>query len=125
VYKNGIFQGTAFDDLLAFLPPSSQLQGRDLDDGMLGYYPAVSVFKHGIVRLNFGPDFYFPPPKEVLERGVRPMCDRYEEMIREDREYDLVDEREWEKEAESRDVNVGENVQTKAEIKELADDEWT
>jgi COMPASS component BRE2 len=126
VYKNGIFQGTAFEDLLAFLPPCSQLQGKDLDDGMLGYYPAVSVFKHGIVTLNFGPDFLFPLPGEVvLERGVRPMCERYEEMIKEDGEYDLIDEREWEKEAERMDVNVGENIQMKAEIKELADDEWT
>src|SRR5579859_5327780 len=98
VYKNGVLQGTAFEDLLAFLPPNSQLQGRDLDDGMLGYYPAVSVFKHGIVKLNFGPEFEFPPPRDVVERGCRPMCERYEEMIREDKEYDLIDEREWEKE---------------------------
>jgi COMPASS component BRE2 len=124
VYKNGEFQGTAFEDLLGFLPPSSQLQGRDLDDGMLGYYPAVSVFKYGIVKLNFGPEFEFPP-REDLEGRVRPMCERYEEMMKEDREYDLVEEREWEREAAMRmDTNVEENVQTKAEIKELADDEW-
>ena len=126
VYKNGEFQGTAFENLLGFLPPGSQLQGRDLDDGMLGYYPAVSVFKYGIVKLNFGPEFEFPPPKEGLEGRVRPMCERYEEMMREDKEYDLVEEREWEKEAATRmDTNVEENVQTKGEIKELADDEWT
>jgi len=124
VYKNGILQGTAFEDLLAFLPPSSQLAGRDLDDGMLGYYPAVSVFRHGIVRLNFGPDF-FCPPADLEGRPVRPMCERYEEMLKEDKEWDLIDEMEWEKDVTRMDTTVGQNVGTGAEIKELADDEWT
>lgn len=124
VYKNGVLQGTAFEDLLAFLPPASQIVGRDLDDGMLGYYPAVSVFHHGIVRMNFGPDFFFPPA-DLEGRGVRPMCERYEEMAKEDREYDLIDEKEWEQDAARMDTTVGETVAIGAEIKELADDEWT
>jgi COMPASS component BRE2 len=91
---------------------------------MLGYYPAVSVFHHGIVRLNFGPDFFFPPA-DLEGRGVRPMCERYEEMAKEDREYDLIDEKEWEQDAARMDTTVGETVSIGAEIKELADDEWT
>ena len=124
VYKNGEFQGCAFEDLLAFLPPNSQLSGRDLDDGMLGYYPAVSVFRYGIVKMNFGPQFIYPP-KDLEERGVRPMCERYEEMLKEDREWDLIDEMEWEKDVGRMDTNVRETVGPGAEIKELADDEWT
>ncbi|TEA21788.1 Set1 complex component ash2 [Colletotrichum sidae] len=66
VYKNGVDMGTAFTDLLAFLPPASkpqtQIGGREgLDNGMLGYYPAVSVFRGGAAEVNFGPDFWFPP----------------------------------------------------------------
>ncbi|KAK4448090.1 Set1 complex component ash2 [Podospora aff. communis PSN243] len=67
VYKNGVLMGTPFTDLLAFLPPASKMvqqpAGRDiLDDGSLGYYPAVSVFRGGAVELNFGPNFWYPPP---------------------------------------------------------------
>lgn len=124
VYKNGVLQGSAFEDLLAFLPPASQLSGKDLDDGMLGYYPAVSVFRHGVVRLNFGPEFSFPP-KDLEGRGVRPMCEKYEEMLKEDKEWDLIDEMEWEKDTASMDTTVRETVGLGAEIKELADDEWT
>jgi COMPASS component BRE2 len=67
IYKNGELAGTAFTDLLAFLPPASkplnQVGAREgLDDGMLGYFPAVSVFRGGCAEVNFGPDFWFPPP---------------------------------------------------------------
>jgi len=69
VYKNGVLMGTPWTDLLAFLPPASKLlqqqpgAGREvLDDGSLGYYPAVSIFRGGAVEVNFGPDFWYPPP---------------------------------------------------------------
>ncbi|KAK8060395.1 S.t1.c1 complex component ash2 [Apiospora saccharicola] len=67
VYKNGVPMGTAFEDLLAFLPPASKPQAQvgareNMDDGMLGYYPAISVFRGGAAEVNFGPDFWFPPP---------------------------------------------------------------
>lgn len=69
VYKNGRYVGTPFTDLLAFLPPASkpstqtQVGARDgLDDGMLGYFPSISVFRGGAAEANFGPDFWFPPP---------------------------------------------------------------
>ncbi|KAI5917136.1 hypothetical protein F4810DRAFT_81327 [Camillea tinctor] len=69
IYKNGKLVGTPFTDLLAFLPPASkpqvQVGAREgMDDGMLGYYPAISVFRGGAAEVNFGPDFWFPPPPE-------------------------------------------------------------
>lgn len=70
VYKNGVLMGTAFEDLLAFLPPASKPQMQvgekvgpreGMDNGMVGYYPAISVFRGGAAEVNFGPDFWYPP----------------------------------------------------------------
>ncbi|KAL8742150.1 MAG: hypothetical protein Q9190_005318, partial [Brigantiaea leucoxantha] len=74
VYKNGKYVGTPFTDLLAFLPlaskPLNQAGARDgLDDGVLGYYPAISVFRGGAAEINFGPDFWFPP-EELAHTSV-------------------------------------------------------
>ncbi|KAM7218164.1 hypothetical protein V8F06_006455 [Rhypophila decipiens] len=124
VYRNGVLMGTPWTNLLAFLPPASKLQqqsansGREcLDDGSLGYSPAVSVFRGGAVEVNFGPDFWFPPPglEETREEDVemkdadapeqatatvtlpdqpklRPVSERYDEQIVEDIVYDVIDE---------------------------------
>lgn len=113
LYKNGILMGTPFTELLSFLPPASKMTqqppGREcLDDGSLGYYPAVSVFRGGAVELNFGPDFWFPPPGmsaaedvDMVDAGaaprrpppkLAPICDRYSEQIAEDIVYDIIDE---------------------------------
>ncbi len=114
VYKNGQLIGTPFTDLLAFLPPASkplvQVGAREgLDDGMLGYYPAVSVFRGGAAEVNFGPNFWYPPPDyetkddEVDMIGsdqplssklqqLRAVGERYDEQIVEDIVYDIVDE---------------------------------
>lgn len=114
VYKNGRYIGTPFADLLSFLPPASkpltQPQARDgLDDGMLGYFPAVSVFRGGAAEVNFGPDFWFSPPCLTEDQDVdmdadgettanrsakksRGVGERYNEQIAEDIVYDLVDE---------------------------------
>lgn len=121
-YKNGVEMGTAFTNLLAFLPQASkpatakQPDARDgLDDGMLGYYPAVSVFRGGAAAVNFGPKFWYPPPgyeqenqdngADVVMTGTdeqptitakqeppRAMAERYDEQIVEDIVYDIVDE---------------------------------
>jgi COMPASS component BRE2 len=109
VYKNGQLMGTPWTDLLAFLPPASrqaqQTAGREaLDDGTLGYYPAVSVFRGGAVETNFGPNFWYPPPAEDTEMAgvdgpqkaklnkLSPVSERYDEQIVEDIVYDIVDE---------------------------------
>ncbi|RDW77180.1 hypothetical protein BP6252_05233 [Coleophoma cylindrospora] len=65
VYKNGVLLGNAFKDLLAFLPPASQVNPpqRPLDDGRYGYYPMGSVFGGGALAINCGPNFEFPPPE--------------------------------------------------------------
>lgn len=67
VFVNGKEVGTAFEELLSFLPPASVTsQGfapnrKELDDGTLGYYPAVSVFAGGIAQVNLGPQWWCPP----------------------------------------------------------------
>lgn len=79
IYKNGQLVGTPFTDLLAFLPPASkplnQVGAREgLDDGMLGYFPAISVFRGGCAEANFGPDFWFPPP-DLIAAAARSIAD--------------------------------------------------
>lgn len=118
IYKNGVLMGTPFTDLLAFLPPASkpqvQVGAREgMDDGMAGYYPAISVFRGGAAEVNFGPHFWFPPPDmlDADEDGdvdmvdtdtvkvasskldkIRPVSERYDEQIVEDVVADVVDE---------------------------------
>ena len=98
VYRNGKLMDTPFRDLNAFMAPhskpSSLLGGREVDDGMLGYYPALSVFNSGTVRWNPGPTFEFPPSDAPC--SMRPMSERYEEQIAEDIVWDLVDEIDFE-----------------------------
>lgn len=111
VYKNGVFMGTPFEDLLGFLPPASRVSHSDarqgLDDGMIGYYPAVSVFRGGAAEVNFGPDFWCPPPGyanpasadgDVAMEDVHPLeklravSERYHDQIAEDVVHDIIDE---------------------------------
>ncbi|GAP82752.1 putative SPRY domain-containing protein [Rosellinia necatrix] len=87
VYKNGELMGTPFTDLFAFLPPASkpqvQVGAREgKDDGMLGYYPAISVFRGGAVETNFGPDFWYPPPGYATAQGDTEMVDVDEDTVR-------------------------------------------
>jgi COMPASS component BRE2 len=74
VYKNGRLLGTAFENLLAFLPPASapsQTMGarEGLDDGMVGYFPAISCFWGGIAEVNFGdgPTGFWAPPTHITK----------------------------------------------------------
>ncbi|KAG5663086.1 hypothetical protein KAF25_001022 [Fusarium avenaceum] len=111
VYKNGVLMGVPFENLLGFLPPSSRPQTQvgareGLDDGMLGYYPAVSVFRGGAVEVNFGPDFWYTPPAapaaddgpDATRSGharlnqVHAISERYCDQIAEDIVYDIIDE---------------------------------
>ncbi|KAI0015560.1 hypothetical protein F4780DRAFT_786591 [Xylariomycetidae sp. FL0641] len=80
IYKNGRPMGTAFTDLLAFLPPASRPQAQvgareGMDDGMLGYYPAISVFRGGAAEVNFGPDFWCPPAELFPSSPTGPTTD--------------------------------------------------
>ncbi len=66
--------GTPFTNLFAFLPPASkplnQVGAREgLDDGMLGYFPAISVFRGGATEANFGPEFWCPPAELSIHHG--------------------------------------------------------
>ncbi|RHZ82717.1 hypothetical protein Glove_104g29 [Diversispora epigaea] len=76
VYKNGVCQGVAFENLYSFLPIIDERTNEDTlteDDGSLGYYPAVSMFRGGTCTLNFGPYFRYPPPldPELEVRNVQ------------------------------------------------------
>ncbi|TKX26113.1 hypothetical protein C1H76_1639 [Elsinoe australis] len=105
VYKNGQLVGTAFENLLAFLPPASlpnkSAGAREgFDDGMIGYFPAISCFSGGIAEVNFGEHgFWMPPahlkptaPGEKTGRNLRPLAERFSEQIAEDIVYDIIDE---------------------------------
>jgi COMPASS component BRE2 len=73
---------------------------------MLGYYPAVSVFRGGAVEVNFGPDFWYPPadydstngevdmiqPDGLNTNSLHAVSERYQEQIAEDVVYDIIDE---------------------------------
>ncbi|KAI9740457.1 MAG: hypothetical protein M1834_005037 [Cirrosporium novae-zelandiae] len=144
IYKNGVYIGTPFTNLLAFLPPASkpqnQLGARDgLDDGILGYFPAVSVFRGGAAEINLGPDFWYPPPGYMNKSDIhantdtampdadaspdpssinktpltmlRPIGERYDEQIAEDIVYDLIDEVDfWLQDGASTDVKDAGNM---------------
>ncbi|KAF9214367.1 hypothetical protein BGZ59_003856 [Podila verticillata] len=106
VYKNGVCQGVMWQDLHALLPIEQNEKEKEqlrFDDGTLGYYPAISVYRNGTATANFGPDFKFPPgkdPEAEAERKKstattniwRPMSDRWEETLIEECLIDLVDE---------------------------------
>lgn len=94
VYKNGKEIGPIFQDLYSFLPINDNLQQqanlnyRNTNDGTLGYYPMVSIFKNAIVELNPGPRFKV----DSLPSDVRPLCDRYNHQVIEQWYFDIVDE---------------------------------
>ncbi|KAI7902895.1 uncharacterized protein BX663DRAFT_508795 [Cokeromyces recurvatus] len=60
------------------------------DDGTLGYYPAVSVYKGAVVTCNFGPHFQYPPTDQ--KEDWKPYCERYDEYMAEECVWDLLDE---------------------------------
>jgi COMPASS component BRE2 len=78
VYKNGRLIGTAFEGLLAFLPPASvpskTMGAREgFDDGSVGYFPAVSCFWGGIAEVNFGdgPSGFWCPPAHLTSTTAK------------------------------------------------------
>ncbi|KAI9367670.1 histone-lysine N-methyltransferase [Aspergillus egyptiacus] len=103
IYKNGVKMGTPFKDLYAFLPPASRLangtnnlglgERENADDGMIGYYPAVSCYGGGAVECRFqGPWWFDPPSATGNGDAVKGIGERFDEQIVEDVLADIVDE---------------------------------
>ncbi|KAF2156567.1 hypothetical protein K461DRAFT_219279 [Myriangium duriaei CBS 260.36] len=108
VYKNGQLIGTAFEDLLAFLPPASNPSKaagarEGFDDGLLGYFPAIACFSGGIAEVNFGQNGFWMPPAHLRStasghgvwrpgRALRPAAERFKEQVAEDVVWDIIDE---------------------------------
>ncbi|CCE73093.1 Piso0_000110 [Millerozyma farinosa CBS 7064] len=105
VFKNGIDTGVMFENLYSFLPTDVENEEQNLtyntrqqsnpnyhntDDGSLGYYPILSAFQKGIVKLNPGPNFNFPLAENY--EGVRPYSERYDEQVVDEAFWDLIDE---------------------------------
>lgn len=111
-YLNGepMAEDAAFEGLYDFLPlppvegerthhrsrlPASLERERESyqyhDDGIIGYFPMVSCFGRGKVRVNFGPEWEKAPrlPEGVQ---VKPMCDRWDEFRAEELVWDEKDE---------------------------------
>lgn len=103
IFKNGVKMGSPFKELYAFLPPASRLgngtnnsgigERESADDGMIGYYPAVSCYGGGAVECRFeGPWWVGPPEKTENGDPIRPIGDRFNDQIVEDVVADIVDE---------------------------------
>ncbi|PYH96184.1 putative histone-lysine N-methyltransferase [Aspergillus ellipticus CBS 707.79] len=103
VFKNGVKMGTPFQELYAFLPPASRLangtnnlgigERENADDGMIGYYPAVSCYGGGAVECRFeGPWWVGPPHHAENGEPVQGIGERFNEQIVEDVVCDIIDE---------------------------------
>jgi COMPASS component BRE2 len=103
IFKNGVKMGTPFKELYAFLPPASRLangtnnlgigERENADDGMIGYYPAVSCYGGGAVECRFeGPWWFGPPDSTEAGEPILPIGDRFNDQIVEDVLADIVDE---------------------------------
>ena len=103
IFKNGVKMGTPFKELYTFLPPASRLangtnnlglgERENADDGMIGYYPAVSCYGGGAVECRFeGPWWFGPPSQTETGETVRPIGERFSDQIVEDVTADIVDE---------------------------------
>jgi COMPASS component BRE2 len=108
VWVNGEYLGIAWEHLLAFLPPASYIEKSaractlygDVDDGLLGYYPALTHYGGGTVEAKFDGPWWYGYDKAAFPEA-RPFGERYEEQIVEDFVSDMVDEA-------TVDINYGE-----------------
>lgn len=102
VYKNGELVGELYSELYSFLPlninddaqatdsNTKQQQNpsyRNTDDLSLGYYPMMSVFQNGVVKINAGPEFKYAVPS-----GAKPLCEQYDNTVVEEWLWDMIDE---------------------------------
>lgn len=101
LWVNGKYHGIVWEHLFAFLPPASYFDKGsravaglgDVDDGGLGYYPAISHYTGGAIECKFdGPWWYGYDEDGPPQPTARPIGERYQEQIVEDMVNDLVDE---------------------------------
>ena len=101
MWVNGKYHGIVWENLFAFLPPASSIEkssrtiavNGDVDDGLLGYYPAISHYTGGAVECKFdGPWWYGFQTDGPARPECRPIGERYKEQIVEDFVSDMVDE---------------------------------
>ncbi|KAL1856122.1 transcription factor, contains a PHD finger motif [Paecilomyces lecythidis] len=103
IFKNGVKMGTPFKELYAFLPPASRLangsnnlgigERENADDGMIGYFPAVSCYGGGAVECRFeGPWWVGPPSTTEDGQPIRAIGERFNDQIVEDVLADIIDE---------------------------------
>ena len=101
MWVNGKYQGVVWEHLFAFLPPASSIEksnrttlaNGEIDDGLLGYYPAVSHYTGGAIECKFdGPWWYGYADDGPMRPDCRPIGERYQEQIVEDFVSDMVDE---------------------------------
>lgn len=91
VFRNGEYAGTLAEPLRDFSSPLSKfdywLHLKPVDDGWLGYYPMISVYKGGAARFNFGPHFNHTAPE-----SARGLWERYNEQVADDVAVDAINE---------------------------------
>ncbi|KAJ5885347.1 hypothetical protein N7495_009857 [Penicillium taxi] len=103
IFKNGVKMGSPFKELYAFLPPATRFanatnnlgigERENADDGMIGYYPAVSCYGGGAVECRFEAPWWVGPPATTdAGEPIRPIGERFNDQIAEDVVADLVDE---------------------------------
>lgn len=108
VWVNGKYHGVVMKHLFAFLPPASfieignktSLREGTVDDGQLGYFPALSHFTGGAVECKFDGPWWYGFDKDPGQKDGQPLdrthCraigERYKEQIVEDFVCDVVDE---------------------------------
>lgn len=103
VWVNGKYYGVVAKHLFAFLPPASfielgnktSLKEGAVDDGLLGYYPALSHFTGGAVECKFDGPWWYGFEKDAgpeARPNCKPIGVRYKEGIVEDFVSDIVDE---------------------------------
>jgi COMPASS component BRE2 len=99
LWVNGKYHGIVWEHLFAFLAPASSIEKSnraivygDVDDGLLGYYPAVSHYTGGAVECKFDGPWWYGYGDGPARPQCRPIGNRYNEQIVEDLVSDLVDE---------------------------------
>ncbi|ETN46763.1 uncharacterized protein HMPREF1541_00952 [Cyphellophora europaea CBS 101466] len=99
LWVNGQYHGVVWEHLFAFLPPASSIEKSsrsivygDVDDGLLGYYPAISHYTGGAVECKFDGPWWYGYQDGPARPQCRPIGERYQEQIVEDFVSDMVDE---------------------------------